>query len=45
VALSLGKIAREISTGYREAANLARQVYERFTEFSGAISNAASKEV
>ncbi|NEQ34922.1 MAG: hypothetical protein F6K40_00795 [Okeania sp. SIO3I5] len=40
---SLGEIAREISQGNREAANLARQIYERFTESSGTISRAASE--
>ncbi|NER04521.1 MAG: hypothetical protein F6K17_18865, partial [Okeania sp. SIO3C4] len=40
---SLGKIAKEISEGNREAANLARQVYQRFTESSGTISNAAGR--
>ena len=40
---SLGRIAREISEGNREAANLAIQVYTRFTESSGTISNAAGR--
>ena len=40
---SLGKIAKEISEGNTEAVNLARQVYESFTQSSGTISNAASE--
>ena len=40
---SLGKVAREISKGNKEAADIAKQVYTRFTESSGTISNAASK--
>jgi hypothetical protein len=40
---SLGKVAREISKGNKEAADIAKQVYTRFTESSGTISNAAGR--
>lgn len=40
---SLEKVAREISTGNTEAVNLARQVYESFTESSATISNATNQ--
>lgn len=40
---SLGKVAEQIADGNREANKLAKEVYERFTESSGTISNAASR--
>ena len=40
---SLGKRVEEISKGNKEAADIAKQVYERFTESSGTISKAASE--
>ena len=38
---SMGKVAKQIADGNRETTNLARQVYERFTEAAGTISRAA----
>ncbi|MCL2926052.1 MAG: hypothetical protein MGF17_15955 [Trichodesmium sp. MAG_R04] len=40
---SLGKVAREISKGNKEAADIAKQVYTRFTESSETISKVASE--
>ncbi|MBD2778739.1 hypothetical protein [Iningainema tapete] len=40
---SLGGVAREIAQGNKEAADLAKQVYERFSEAAGIISAAATE--
>ncbi|MBW4612763.1 MAG: hypothetical protein KME21_05685 [Desmonostoc vinosum HA7617-LM4] len=40
---SLGRVAKEIAQGNKEAADLAKQVYERFAEASGTISAAATE--
>ncbi|MBR8836755.1 MAG: hypothetical protein DSM106950_22745 [Stigonema ocellatum SAG 48.90 = DSM 106950] len=40
---SLGDVARQIAQGNKEAADLAKQVYERFFEAAGTISNAATE--
>ncbi len=39
---SLGDVARQIAQGNKEAADLAKQVYERFFEAAGTISTAAT---
>ncbi|WP_323310828.1 hypothetical protein [Anabaena cylindrica] len=38
---SMGKVAKQIADGNKETTDLARQVYERFTEAAGTISGAA----
>jgi hypothetical protein len=43
VETSMGKVAQQISEGNKEVTDLARQVYERFTEAAGTISGAADK--
>jgi chromosome segregation ATPase len=43
VETSMGKVAQQISEGNKEVTDLARQVYERFTEAAGSISGAADK--
>jgi len=40
---SIGNIAKQIADGNKETTDLARQVYERFTEASGVISIAANE--
>ena len=39
---SLGRIALQIANGNKEANNLAKQVYERFTETSGTLATGAN---
>ncbi|MBK1989832.1 hypothetical protein A0J48_020250 [Sphaerospermopsis aphanizomenoides BCCUSP55] len=38
---SMGKVAQQIADGNRETTDLARQVYEKFTDAAGTISRAA----
>ncbi len=40
---SMGKVAQQIASGNKEVTDLARQVYERFTEAAGTISSAADE--
>lgn len=40
---SMGKVAQQIAAGNQEVTDLARQVYERFTDAAGTISAAASQ--
>lgn len=40
---SLGRIARQIAEGNREAAEIARQVYDRFTETAGTLAGGATQ--
>ena len=43
VEASLGKVADKIAAGNKEATDLARQVYERFTETAGTLSHGATQ--
>jgi tetrahydromethanopterin S-methyltransferase subunit G len=43
VETSMAKVAQQIAEGNQEVTDLARQVYERFTEAAGTISGAADK--
>ncbi|WP_071189074.1 hypothetical protein [Trichormus sp. NMC-1] len=40
---SMGKVAQQIADGNRETTDLARQVYEKFTDAAGTISRAANE--
>jgi chromosome segregation ATPase len=40
---SMGKVAKQIADGNRETTDLARQVYEKFTDAAGTISRAANE--
>ncbi|MDJ0735134.1 MAG: hypothetical protein QNJ47_13890 [Nostocaceae cyanobacterium] len=40
---SMGNVAKQMIQGNREVTQLAKQVYERFTEAAGTVSNAANK--
>lgn len=43
VEASLGKVANKIAEGNKEATDLARQVYERFSETAGTLSHGANQ--
>ena len=43
VEASLGKVANQIAAGNKEATDLARQVYQRFTETAGTLSHGATQ--
>jgi methyl-accepting chemotaxis protein len=40
---SMGKVAQQIADGNKETTDLARQVYEKFTDAAGTISSAANE--
>lgn len=40
---SMGKVAKQIADGNKETTDLARQVYEKFTDAAGTISRAANE--
>ncbi|MDB9436318.1 hypothetical protein PN450_05740 [Dolichospermum lemmermannii CS-548] len=40
---SMGKVAKQIADGNKETTDLARQVYEKFTDAAGTISSAANE--